>query len=633
MRSSTTRESLSGTSKSEIGPGSEPGFEPGFETEPGMKPSLAVGVLVLACTLLYFPGLGSFPAVNPAEAYYVEAGREMVELGNYITPYLNYQIYFSKPIMTFWLTAASYKLFGVSEAAARLPFALIASAMVLGVYLFVSRIKSVRAGAFAGLSLAASPLLLLIARESPIDIAFSAFLALAVLATGICLSSPVKESRYSWTLIYIGLGLAVLTKGPAAVALYLMAVALFLVMTRPGLKELGGWLSRLKLLPGIALFLAVILPWHAAVWMQTEGLFLKVFFLYENVARYAGHTNMGKMSVWFFIPVLAAGFFPFVLLLFPAFKNALSLSGKRLREDPVMRGLAFVFAFAAATFTFFSFSGTKLITYILPVMAPIAVFVGIFIDSLCRSAEANKSDDNGSLAIWRKTFSLSVLVYGLVAAAGLVFALFYFSTWNVLVKALAVIGLTLFCVGSVIQFRLFRSGAFVKSVSVAFATMVLALSILANTGFHLFYTHQEGDLMKVSTKAGEISDRVHMFGVFMPSAIYYARGPVNTFFLTKQIKPLTASDAIRRTIIVRDRDLPKLSEVPGLVLEPVEKAGQWGLYRISGFEVEKVMILEDVFRMPEVFQSLMDGDTSMGPLTVPYAAGRAGQNSWSEKQR
>ncbi|HMP52118.1 MAG TPA: hypothetical protein PKD05_11260, partial [Candidatus Melainabacteria bacterium] len=58
-------------------------------------------------------------------------------------------------------------------------------------------------------------------------------------------------------------------------------------------------------------------------------------------------------------------------------------------------------------------------------------------------------------------------------------------------------------------------------------------------------------------------------------------------------------------------------------LEPVEKAGQWGLYRISGFEVEKVMILEDVFRMPEVFKSLMDGDTSMGPLTVPYAAGRA----------
>ncbi|HMO21656.1 MAG TPA: hypothetical protein PKC98_11905, partial [Candidatus Melainabacteria bacterium] len=151
--------------------------------------------------------------------------------------------------------------------------------------------------------------MLLIARESPIDIAFSAFLALAVLSTGFCLA---KESRFSWTLIYSGLGLAVLTKGPAAVALYLMAVAFFLALTRPGIRELGGWLSRLKLLPGIALFLAVILPWHAAVWMQTEGLFLKVFFLYENVARYAGHTNMGKMSVWFFIPVLATGFFPFV---------------------------------------------------------------------------------------------------------------------------------------------------------------------------------------------------------------------------------------------------------------------------------------------------------------------------------
>lgn len=614
MRTPTTSESLSEIS----GPELEPNHL--WTDERRMKPAFAVGVLIAACALLYFPGMGSFPAVNPAEAYYIEAGREMVELGNYITPYLNYQIYFSKPIMTFWLTAASYKLFGVSEAAARFPFALIVSAMVLGVYLFVSRLKSVRAGLFAGLSLAASPLVLLIARESPIDIAFSAFLALAVLSTGFCLA---KESRFSWTLIYSGLGLAVLTKGPAAVALYLMAVAFFLALTRPGIRELGGWLSRLKLLPGIALFLSVILPWHAAVWMQTEGLFLKVFFLYENVARYAGHTNMGKMSVWFFIPVLATGFFPFVLLLFPAFKDALSLSGRRLREDPTMRGLAFLFAFAAVTFTFFSFSGTKLITYILPVMAPIAVFVGLFINRLCQSVEDSKGDEDGALALWRKTFCISVLVYGLVAAAALVFALLYFSSWSILIKSLAVTGLAVFFAGSLTQFRLFRQGAFVKSVSVAFATMVLALSIIANTGFHLFYTHQEGDLMKVSSKAGQISDQVHMFGVFMPSAIYYARGPVNTFFLTKQIKPLQAGDGISRTIIVRDRDLPKLSEVPGLVLEPVEKAGQWGLYRISGFEVEKVMILEDVFRMPEVFQSLMDGDTSMGPLTVPYAAGRA----------
>lgn len=636
----------------------------------------SVLILGFACFLLYFLGLGSYPAVDPAEAYYVEAAREMLDIGNFITPHLNYQIYFSKPIMTFWLMAGSYLLFGVSEASARLPFQLLASLMVFATYYTGRKIAGERAGLFAGLSLAAAPLLLLVARESPIDIAFSAFLSLALLATTLCLSGLGK---FSWPFIYVGLGLAMLTKGPAAILLYLMGAGGFLVLSRPSFKMLGEWLQELRLLPGLGIFFLTILPWHVAVWNQTEGLFLKVFFLYENVARYAGHTNMGRMSVWFFIPVLIVGYLPFISLLFPAVKEVL-LGGTGLptiREDCRKRGLAFLLAFSATTFAFFSFSGTKLITYILPVLAPLALITGVFMDRLLvsksrksASAAAGASADadtdthsdsstgtdadtdthsdsstgtdadagsmshfaSGSSVLttgsaenrWQKVFSYTMLAYSLALSAGLAFALFYFSGLGTLQKIFAATAVLIFVCGSFYQFKLARSRDFLKSVYVSFAVLVSGSSILATAGAAVFYGQQQGDLMRISQKAGQASEQVHMFGVFMPSSMFYARKPVNTFFLARQFKPVDSGDGVKRSsLIVRDRDLPRLKEVPDLKLEPVSREGQWGLYYIPGFDVEKVMILEDVFRNPELFERLMSGDTSMGPLTVPYAAGRA----------
>ncbi|MBZ0189819.1 MAG: glycosyltransferase family 39 protein, partial [Candidatus Obscuribacterales bacterium] len=334
----------------------------------GLSCGRALLILASTCFLLYFTGLEAFPAIDPAEGYYVEAAREMVELGNYIVPYLNDQIYFSKPILTFWLIAFSYKLFGFSEWAARLPFALLSSLLVFAVFWATralsrdsreGEVPSVRAGLIAGLVLASAPLLLLVSRTSPVDIAFSVFLCLAVLGTAVSLAGATS---YAFLLIYTGLALALLAKGPAALLLYGIAAGGFLLVSRPSLKEFFAWLKSLKPLPGALVFLAVALPWHYLVYKATDGLFLKVFFLYENLARFAGHTNMGKMSWWFFIPTILVGFFPFILLLPQAMKFALGFGrgwrqgeadsllkrlshlimepARRIKENERIRGLA-----------------------------------------------------------------------------------------------------------------------------------------------------------------------------------------------------------------------------------------------------------------------------------------------------
>ncbi|MBK9142037.1 MAG: glycosyltransferase family 39 protein [Candidatus Melainabacteria bacterium] len=616
----------------------------------------ALLLLAVACFALYFTGLGDFPAIDPAEGYYVEAAREMVELGDYVVPYLNHQIYFSKPIMTFWLIAASYNLFGLSEWAARLPYAILSTLLVIGSFWTASVLSSnassrvsadknrqdggCRAGLIAALSLACAPLLLLVSRTSPVDIAFSVFLCLSVMATAVTMAGA---SRFAWVLIYAGLGLAMLAKGPAAILLYGLGALGFLAISRPSPAALLRLLAKLKVLAGLPVFLAVVLPWHYLVYKATDGLFLKVFFLYENVARYAGHTNMGKMSWWFFIPTILAGFFPFILLTPALAGEALGLAGKgktsgfpgglteklrflvveparQIAMDNRICGLAFLLAFSFTTFVFFSLSGTKLITYILPVLAPLAVLVGVRVDSLLVDGESENSTKGSSF--WLTLLSGSFLVFGAAGALATFVAAFLLEGISVFCLSVCLAAACLLFCGAVWQWRQQRRGRLESAVRGLFVTYVVALAVFAPVGFHIFGTRLQGDLRTVSIAAREFPGAVSMFGVFMPSAMFYARKPINTFFVLSQVRPDQSSAG--EALLIRDLDRGRFEEVPGLRLEEIARAGEWGLYRAPGYRVETIMTLSDVFANAELFDALMKGSSPTGPLTVPYARGSAG---------
>ena len=75
--------------------------------------------LVLLAALTFFAGLGRGAITDSDEAFYAEAAREMVASGDWLTPYYNYETRFQKPILYYWLTAATYLVFGATEFAAR----------------------------------------------------------------------------------------------------------------------------------------------------------------------------------------------------------------------------------------------------------------------------------------------------------------------------------------------------------------------------------------------------------------------------------------------------------------------------------------------------------------------------------
>jgi 4-amino-4-deoxy-L-arabinose transferase-like glycosyltransferase len=343
-------------------------------------------LLIIAVFMLYFVGLADFGVTDPGEGYYVEAAREMVQSGDFITPHLNYQIYFSKPILTFWLISWSYLGLGVNEFAARLPFALIALLLFISCYYLGRSLHGPRCGLIAALIAATTPLMMAFAKLSPIDIAFTAFLDIALFCA--CLAA-IFEKRLCWLGFWLALALAFLTKGPAAIILSMLGFATFVFFERAPWPVQRERLKRLNIVPGVLLFLLVSAPWYMAVAAATDGLFLKVFLLYENWARFSGHTNLAHTTWYHYLLVILYGFFPWVLLLPLALFSVFSDRG----QPPKTRSATLLLTcWSAALFAFFSFSKTHLDTYILPTIAPFAVLIACYIErALTLSSGRSKS--------------------------------------------------------------------------------------------------------------------------------------------------------------------------------------------------------------------------------------------------
>jgi len=617
---------------------------------------LAGGALVVVCFFLYIVGLDNFPFIDPSEAYYVEACREMLQLGDYITPHLNYQIYFSKPIINFWLIAASYNLFGLSEFSARLPFALLSSMLVLATYWFGKRLISTRAGFIAGFILATSPLLLLVSRKSSIDIVFTFFLNVAVFATALAIA---KRAKWAWLAVYVALGLGVLSKGPATLVLYGAGMAAFLMVARPSFANLKSWIGALKPIFGLLIFAAVVLPWHLAVSKATDGLFLKVFFWYENLARFQGHTNLGQVRYWFYFSVLGYGFFPWVALLIPSVQNALlgdrklleqntcsehkkelpvtnavskvfdilSTLRKRAADDDQARALILIASWGLTTFAFFSISRTQLATYILPVIAPCSILIAALVDKWLRAGYDNVDKPS---RFWLGLTSVLVAIVGVAAVPGAVVLCTKLPEQSFVIHALLVATGLVLTVGGIKQALEMRKGALESCMKWLAASIAVAFAIGTPLTFYITVNKTQGALKAISIDAGKSNDKIAMYGNFMPSAMFYSRKPVDTFFHGHQLIPVKAAPAgkentypyVTQAILVPDKEFNELQTAAPCKLVLVKKEGDWGWYRTPGYELESVKTLEDTFRDPVAFKIIVSGQSPTGPLTVPYAAGK-----------
>lgn len=336
---------------------------------------LRAAFAALIAALLYLPGLGRPALWEPDEGRYAEIAREMVVSGDYVTPRDNLVRYFEKPPLVYWAEAFAMHLFGPNEFAARLPAALFTAAEV-GVTCFVGEAMFGAAAGFIGaIALALCPLVFAFARFATLDPALAFFLSAAIGAFYLASQSGDFGSGAGriWMLTAAAmLALGTLTKGPVSLILGgSVALAWILIERR------SGEIRRMPILACVVLYIAIVTPWFVLAEIRNPG-FLQFFFVHEHLQRFVSSQEHG-WGPYFFIPIVLAGAWPWLFFVPAGAGVARQIDDDRGKAGASLRMLAVWFA---VIFIFFSIPRSKLGSYILPALPPIAILSGLALSRL-----------------------------------------------------------------------------------------------------------------------------------------------------------------------------------------------------------------------------------------------------------
>jgi len=326
-------------------------------------------LLLAVFAILWFSNLEYRKLIKPDEGRYAEIPREMVANGDWVTPRLNDLKYFEKPPLQYWATAVAYEAFGDHHWTSRLWDALTGFAGILLVWFAGMRLFGREAGHYAALILGSSMLYTLMGHVNTLDIGVTFFITLGIV--GLLLGQREEydaTTRRNWMyLSWIGLGLAVLSKGLMGIVLPGAALVIYSAVQR----DLGIW-RRMHWGMGLTLFLLVTAPWFYLV-MQANPDFFQFFFIHEHWERFTTKVHERYQPWYFFIPILLVGMLPWTFLMFDTLWRTWKSSALAAR---IFNPERFLLIWAIFIFLFFSKSDSKLPSYLLPMFPALALLMG-----------------------------------------------------------------------------------------------------------------------------------------------------------------------------------------------------------------------------------------------------------------
>jgi 4-amino-4-deoxy-L-arabinose transferase-like glycosyltransferase len=354
----------------------------------------------VVCSFLFLAGVQSVGLVGADEPRYAQVAREMMQRHDWVTPTLWGKPWLEKPPLYYWLTVIAYKgAGGVHDWAARLPSVVLTALMVFFIYFWARRFyRGMELD--AALITAASAAVVGFSRAASMDMPLTATFTAAMLSW----FAWYKQRKRVWLLaFYFSLALATLAKGPVALFLAGVIIAIFVALRRE-------WKLLLQTLwlPGPLLFLLVTLPWYSAV-QRANPEFFRQFILQQNLARYTSDMYRHSQPLWYFIPVVALGLVPWIAFAINAVVDAIHDWRYSIEQPSGEADLpTFLAIWLLFPILFFSFSRSKLPGYVLPSIPAATILLAHFV--------RRREEDGDKPPVWL------VLVHGLISAALLIAA-------------------------------------------------------------------------------------------------------------------------------------------------------------------------------------------------------------------
>src|ERR1700704_5039266 len=340
----------------------------------GTNPRTRTDVLLLAafCGFLFFYGLGAFGLLRAHEARYAQVAREMLDRSDWVTPTLQGKPWLEKPVLYYWHAMLSFRAFGGTDQAARVPAAFDAGLLIAVIYFFLRRFRpgSELDGALITASCAG---VVGFAHAAATDMPLAAAFTISLLAW----YAWYESRRYVYlAAFYISLALGTLAKGPVAPALAAVIIFLFVAAKR-------DWraIPRTLWIPGIFLYLAVMLPWYIDVQLRNPDFF-RVFILEHNLARFSQDMYHHRQPFWFYLPVFLLAMMPWTIVLVLAGVERARLiwsEGKQAFSSREDSWQLFLLIWMLVPILFFSAAQSKLPGYILPAVPAGALLVAEYL--------------------------------------------------------------------------------------------------------------------------------------------------------------------------------------------------------------------------------------------------------------
>ncbi len=358
------------------------------------------GLVVFIASIVFFTHLGQAQLWDRDEPRNAGCAVEMLQRGDWIVPMFNDELRFQKPVLLYWLMMSAFEVFGISEFSARFWSALLGVGTVAMTYALAYRLFDSSVAFLSGIILSSNIMFAVAARAATPD---SALMFFSTMAIGCyvwgtpqtnqgSLCQSFRDLNWCWlALMGVSLGLAILAKGPIGFLMPMAIMGMHLLVTRRNQRDRYALLSVVnpfhflnttKAMRPVLLFsiaMLVALPWYLWVGLRTDGDFLRIFLLSENLGRSTEVFENHSGGVWFYPVALLIGFFPWSLFWLPltiiGYRHFMASKIHPRSQDGIVLALCWI----AVQIGIFSIARTKLPSYITPCYPGLAIVTAAYL--------------------------------------------------------------------------------------------------------------------------------------------------------------------------------------------------------------------------------------------------------------